>query len=388
MVLVGIASLVIAIGVTWLVTPLVIHLAHRTGAIDAPDRRKIHSEPIPRIGGLAVFAGFACALAFAAHVTGNLWLTPRVSVYWRGLAISATFVLLVGLVDDLRGLGFRWKFAAQALAAAFAWWCGFRIEALTHPLGGALELGVFSLPLTMLWIIGITNAVNLIDGLDGLATGIALITTATVGVIALIRQELGTSAASITLAGSLIGFLRYNFNPARIFLGDSGSMFLGFVLAVTAVRGSQKGPTAVAVLVPLLVLGLPLLDTGLAILRRGYGLALRGFQSPSMGRYVLRNLTTIFLPDRGHIHHRLLEVGMSHRRAVILLYAVAGVFAVSAFALVLVKSVWLALTLVALLVVSLAAFVAAVYLRSGRIRANAAGDKAADFVARPQAQIR
>ncbi len=392
---IGIASLIIAIGVTWVATPIVIRLADRLGAVDAPGRRKIHGSAIPRIGGLAVFAGFIAGLAFAANATGSLWPTPQVSVYWRGLVLAATFMLLVGLVDDLRALSFRWKFAAQILAATFVWFCGFRIEALSHPLGGSLELGIFSLPLTVLWVVGITNAVNLIDGLDGLATGVALITTSTVGVIALIRQELGTAAASITLAGSLVGFLRFNFNPARIFLGDSGSMFLGFVLAVTAVRGSQKGPTAVALIVPLLVLGLPLLDTGLAIARRLYRLASRGRQSPSAARYVLRNFTTIFLPDRGHIHHRLLELGLSHRRAVIVLYVVAAVLALSAFILVLLNSLWLAVLLVALLVASLAGLLTALYLRVRKLRRNAAaaeprpaGAHPVPFIPRPRVQGR
>lgn len=392
---IGIASLIIAMGVTWVATPLVIRLARRLGAVDAPGRRKIHGSPIPRIGGVAIFAGFVAGLAFAAHATGALWPMGHVSVYWRGLALAATFMLLVGLVDDLRSLSFRWKFAAQILAATFVWYCGFRIEVLSHPLGGSLELGIFSLPLTVLWVVGITNAVNLIDGLDGLATGVALITTSTVAVIALIRQELGTAAASVTLAGSLVGFLRFNFNPARIFLGDSGSMFLGFVLAVTAVRGSQKGPTAVALLVPLLVLGLPLLDTGLAIVRRLYRLTNRGRQSPSAARYVLRNFTTIFLPDRGHIHHRLLELGLSHRRAVIVLYVVAAVLALGAFSLVLLNSPSLAVLLVGLLVASLAGFLTTLYLRVRKLRRIAAaaeprpaGAHPVAFLPRPRVQRR
>jgi UDP-GlcNAc:undecaprenyl-phosphate GlcNAc-1-phosphate transferase len=367
---VGIACLIVAMGVTWLLTPLAIRLAHGLGAVDRPGQRKVHREPIPRIGGLAVFGGFLAGLLFAAWATDIAVRPDSVDVYWAGLAAAATAMLLVGLFDDLWGLAFYWKFAAQTLAAVSVWFCGFRIEVLTHPLGGQMELGLLSLPLTVLWVVGITNAVNLIDGLDGLATGIALITAGSVAVIAFVRVELGVTAASVALAGSLLGFLRYNFNPARIFLGDSGSMFLGFVLAVTAVRGSQKGPTAVAILVPLLVLGLPLLDTGLAIVRRLYRLGHRGAQRNGALRYVLANFREVFLPDRGHIHHRLLEVGLSHRRAVVVLYGVGGLFALGAFGLVFLRSVWIAMLLLGVLAALLVSFYLALYWRIRRLEAR------------------
>ena len=368
LVLVGAASFLVAIAVTYVTTPAVIWLARALGAVDLPGGRRAHREPTPRIGGLAVFIGFAAGLAFAAYLTGYLFDMPSPGVYWRGMALAAIGLLVVGLIDDLWGLSFQWKFAAQTLAAVYMWQCGFRIEAITHPFGGILELGVFSLPLTLLWIVGITNAVNLIDGLDGLAAGIALITTSSLAVIALVRGELGLSAACVALAGSLIGFLRYNFNPARIFLGDSGSLFLGFVLAVTAVRGSQKGPAAVAILVPLLVLGLPLLDTGLAVVRRLYRLGNRGLRSEThVLSYVARNITEVFLPDRGHIHHRLLDLGMSHRGAVISLYAVGTLFAASAFALVVLKSAGIAALLFAILAVGMASFFLLLYFRIWRV---------------------
>jgi len=359
-------------GVTWMLTPATIRLARVLGALDRPGTRKVHREPIPRIGGIAVFGGFMAGLLFAAWGTGTgVDLVPNeFNVYWGGLALAATGMLLVGLFDDIWGLAFYWKFAAQIAAAVFVWSCGFRIETLTHPLGGTIDLGMLSLPLTVLWIVGITNAVNLIDGLDGLATGIALITSLAVAVIAFARAELGVTAASVALAGSLLGFLRFNFNPARIFLGDSGSMFLGFVLAVTAVRGSQKGPTAVAILVPLLVLGLPLLDTGAAVVRRLYRLGLHGAKTDGAFRHVLTNFREVFLPDRGHIHHRLLEVGLSQRWAVLVLYAFGGLFALSAFALVFVKSAWIASLLLAVLAALVALFYLAIYFRIRRLQAR------------------
>jgi len=373
MIYVGIASLLVAMGVTWVVTPGVIRLASYLGAVDRPGGRKKHASPVPRIGGLAVFFGFLAGMAFAAFATGNLLTIPQTGVYWRGLAIAATGLLVVGLLDDLYGLRYYWKFAAQILAAVYIWNCGFRIETISHPLGGNLDLELLSFPLTLLWIVGITNAVNLIDGLDGLAAGTALITTVAVAVIAFAQGQLGVTATAVVLAGSLVGFLRFNFNPARIFLGDSGSMFLGFVLAVTSVRGSQKGPTVVAILVPLLVLGLPLLDTGLAVVRRLLRLRTRGLKSDNALRYMLNNLNQVFLPDRGHIHHRLMDLGLSHRGAVLTLYVVGGLFACAAFALVLFNSIFIASLLVGVLVLLMASFFLLMYLRirrPGRIEAN------------------
>ena len=366
MLLVGIATMLIAMGVTWLATPGVIRMAQVLGAVDMPGGRKHHAEPVPRAGGVAVFLGFVAGLGLAAFATGTPFQVSQVDVYWRGFALAATGLLLIGLVDDLWGISFHWKFAGQIVAAIYVWQCGFRVETVTSPFGGTFELGMLSLPLTLLWVVGITNAVNLIDGLDGLATGVALITISAVAVIAFSRGELGVTAASVALAGSLIGFLRFNFNPARIFLGDSGSLFLGFVLAVTSVRGSQKGPTAVAILVPLLVLGLPLLDTSMTVVRRLYRLGNRGARTDNAFRYVLGNINQVFLPDRGHIHYRLLDLGLNHRGAVITLYVVACVMVLAAFALVLFNSLWLAGLLMGVLAAMMALFLVMLYLRVWR----------------------
>jgi UDP-GlcNAc:undecaprenyl-phosphate GlcNAc-1-phosphate transferase len=367
MFLVGISSFIVALAVSWAVTPFVIRLAGYLGAVDLPDSRKTHLAPMPRIGGLAVFCGFFSGLAFAAFSIGALDVLPESGVYWPGLGFAACGLLVIGMIDDTRGLSFQWKFAAQIVAAIYVWNCGFKIENISHPLGGSIEFDLLSFPLTVLWIVGITNAVNLIDGLDGLAGGIALITTVTVAAIAFYRGDLGVTAASVALAGSLIGFLPYNFNPARIFLGDSGSLFLGFVLAVTSVRGSQKGPTMVAILVPLLVLGLPLLDTSLAVLRRLYRLGHRGMKSDdSSVAYVIRNFSHVFLPDRGHLHHQLMDLGLSHRRAVLVLYGVGGLFALAALGLVTMRSVVVAGVLVGVLLLTMATFLVLLYLRIDR----------------------
>ena len=366
MLLIGATTFLVAMGVTCIATPLVVRLANSLGAVDRPAARKLHRQPVPRLGGLPLFLGFLVGLAFAAAVTGKLSAVPE-SIYWNGLVVAVGFLFLVGLADDLWQVSFRWKFVAQTAAAVLIWFSGFRIELLTNPLGGALELGWLSFPLTVLWVVGITNAVNLIDGLDGLAAGAAVIMTGALAVISAFRMELGVTAATVALAGALVGFLWFNFNPARIFLGDSGSMVIGFVLAVTSVRASQKGPAVVAIFVPLLVLGLPLLDTGFAVFRRALRLGDSSLKSGNAWRYVWRNVDQMFLPDRGHIHHRLLDLGLSHRNAVLTLYGVVALMVGAAFALVLLKNLWVALLLLAVLVLLLAAFFGLLLQHSWRL---------------------
>jgi UDP-GlcNAc:undecaprenyl-phosphate/decaprenyl-phosphate GlcNAc-1-phosphate transferase len=365
---IGIETLLVAGAVSWILTPAVIRLARAIGAVDQPGPRKIHSRPVPRMGGLAVFLGFFAGVAFAAFRAGYFDVLPELRLgYWLTLAVAATGMFLLGLADDLFGVPFQWKFAFQAAAAILVWAGGFRIEILSRPFGNTpLDLGMLSLPLTTLWIVGITNAMNLIDGLDGLAAGTALITSVAVAVVAFNAGQPGIVGLSVALVGSLAGFLRFNFNPARIFLGDCGSMFLGFVLAVASIHGSQKAPTAVAVLAPLLVLGLPILDTGMAILRRIYNL---GAESQKMDsglslRYVVRNSRRIFQPDRRHLHHQLLDLGLSHRGAVLVLYGAVGTFGLAAMTIVLLRSLWLTILLLAALTLSVGVLTTAFLLRA------------------------
>jgi UDP-GlcNAc:undecaprenyl-phosphate GlcNAc-1-phosphate transferase len=358
---IGIETLVVAAAVSWGLTPVVIRVARIIGAVDQPGPRKIHSHPVPRIGGVAVFVGFLAGIAYAAFRLGyvDAGTQPRVG-YWLALGVAATAMFLLGLADDLFGVPFQWKFLFQTAAAMVVWIGGFRIEALARPFGSVpVDLGALSLPLTLLWIVGITNAMNLVDGLDGLAAGTALITSVAVAVVAFNTGQPGVVGITVALVGSLAGFLRFNFNPARIFLGDCGSMFLGLVLAVASIHGSQKGPTAVAVLAPLLVLGFPILDTGLAIFRRVYRL---GQSSLS---YMVRNAHRVFLPDRRHLHHRLLDLGMSHRGAVLVLYGAVASFALAAMSIVLLRSLWLAVLLLAALAVSVGG-VTGLFLLRGR----------------------
>jgi len=359
--------------VAWLLTPMVIRLAHRFGAVDRPGSRKIHTTPVPRLGGLAVFGAFLAGLAFAAYQDlPRTFTLIRPSVYWAMLA-GAIILFVLGLIDDLLGVGYAGKFSIQFAAAIAVWFAGFRIEliAIGTP-GDGWQLGWLSLPVTVLWIVGVTNAVNLIDGLDGLAAGIALITTSAVAAIALVSGQTGFVAISAALVGALLGFLPYNFNPARIFLGDSGSMFLGFVLAVISIKSNQKGSTAVATLAPLLVIGLPILDTGLALVRRSWSIGYGGVRSGSM-RYVAMNMNRLFLPDRGHIHHRLLDIGLSHKRAVLTLYGLAGILAGAALLDVLSNSRFVAMLLIGVLAATIAALAVMYHLaRRQRLRDAAA----------------
>ena len=280
--------------------------ARRRGLFDhITNSRKVHSARIPRLGGIAIVAGFyAPLLALILYPTGlgSVFYADGSRAFaflFGGLAIAG-----LGIFDDIFGCGAVEKFFVQIAVALYLWFAGFRIEDV-HLVGGTvLQLGPFGVVLTVAWIVGVINAMNLIDGLDGLAAGIALVGATTNFFVALPGQPLmGLWMAA--LAGSLLAFLRFNFNPATIFMGDGGSLFIGYVLAVSAIRTNQKSSAAVSLLVPIVALALPIADTLLAMLRRG----LRG--------------RPMFSGDKEHIHHRLLAVGLSHREVVLLLYAVA-----------------------------------------------------------------
>jgi UDP-GlcNAc:undecaprenyl-phosphate GlcNAc-1-phosphate transferase len=298
-------------------TPVVIRTAVAWDMFDPPhEDRRVHTEPLPRIGGVAVFMAMGAGLlvtALASLVGFELLTGPRSFFY--GVLFGGGIIFATGLVDDVRGLRPGAKLVAQLVAAFVVYAYGFRVEVVG--VGSTeLVLGWLALPVTILWIVGVTNAFNLIDGLDGLATGIALVALVTTLVVSLALGNVEVSLLSVALLGALFGFLRYNFNPARIFLGDSGSLFVGFMLAVLSVYGSQKAATAILAVVPLFALAVPLLDTGLAILRRW----LRGIP--------------ISQADGRHIHHRLLALGLTHRNAVIVLYVSASVLAMLGLSLV------------------------------------------------------
>jgi UDP-GlcNAc:undecaprenyl-phosphate/decaprenyl-phosphate GlcNAc-1-phosphate transferase len=304
-------------------TPVVRMLALRVGAVDRRGGRHVHAGGIPRLGGVALAGGWCFPLLtfFPLEAFGRDTLAHAGSqilgVVGGGLALC-----LVGAVDDLRGLRAVHKLIAQVLVAAFAFHQGFRIDAISLPLLGTLNMGAFGLPITVLWIVGITNAVNLIDGLDGLAAGVCFFAGLTGFVVAVLNGSPVVALMLASLLGVLLAFLFFNFNPARIFMGDSGSYLLGYVLATTSLTGAlqQKASTAVSLLVPVIALGLPIFDTLFSMFRR----------------FLERR--PIFSPDRGHIHHRLLDLGLTQRRAVMLLYGVSIAFAACAIALSLGRS--------------------------------------------------
>lgn len=339
-------SFLVPVLLTLLLTPLVIRLAHRVGAVDLPNARKIHSRPMPRFGGVGICAGFILSLALFYFAAPDLPYFQPPLVYKHGMFVaSLLLVLILGMWDDIRPLNPGQKFIVQVLAATLVYLVGFRISSITHPLEtGILNIGFLDYPATVIWIVGVTNAVNLIDGLDGLASGVALIAFLTIGAISYMTGDQATTLTVMTIAGAVSGFLRYNFNPARIFLGDSGSLFLGFALAVLAMQSSTKGSTAFAILVPVLALGLPIMDTVLSMTRRLLKSLLPEERSP---RPWLSRLHGMFLPDKKHIHHQLIGMGLHHRHAVLVMYTVSFVFGIGAFAVTIANNAGASLILIA-----------------------------------------
>lgn len=306
-------ALLVAAVVAAALTPLVRVLALRLGAVSHPGGRHIHERSVPRLGGLALYASVLAPLVglfFVEAAVARTFTADLRKVF--GLFAGSTLIVLVGAYDDVRGMRALHKLGAQVLVATLAYSCGFRIDAVELPFLGTLSMGALGLPLTVLWIVGIVNAVNLIDGLDGLAGGVAFFAAFTNFVVAVLTGAQLAALFSAAMMGAVLGFLFHNFNPARIFMGDSGSYFLGYVLALTSLSGVPRASAAVALLVPILALGVPIFDVLFSMVRR----------------FLERR--PIFSPDRGHIHHRLLDAGITHRRAVMILYAVCAVLAGSA----------------------------------------------------------
>ena len=313
-----IPAFILAAVAALLLTPPVMMLAAKTGALDQPDARKVHKKPIPRIGGLAIYAAFMLSMLIVmafADLSGELF---RGVV---GLMISGTLIMLVGVCDDYKNLPAKVKLLGQILAAAVLV-LGFdvRIDFITDPFGDYIYLEWFAIPATIFWLVGLSNTVNLIDGLDGLAAGVSTIAAITIMLVALEQNVMIIAVMTAALAGAAAGFLFYNFNPASIFMGDSGALFLGFMLAGISVIGAVKCAATIALIVPILALGLPILDTAFAIVRR------------------YRGGVPIFRPDKGHLHHRLLGLGFTQKQAVLLMYVISALLGLSAVALTEVSS--------------------------------------------------
>lgn len=284
-----------ALFVGLVLTPLVRIVALRTGTVDHPNERRINKVDMPTAGGVAI------AAAFWVGMSASGFSEPALGAFF----LASLVIVFTGVLDDLLELRPRTKFFGQVAAAVILVAGGVKIEFITNPFGGMWYIGPLGIPLTILWIVGLINMINFIDGLDGLAAGVSVIACVPLFVVALQRGHIYAALMTIALMGASLGFLKYNFNPAKIIMGDTGAMFLGLVLATASVEGAMKGAAAVAMAIPAIALGLPIIDTVFAVARR------------------VRAGKPFYAADRGHLHHRLLDLGLSQRQAVVILYGMA-----------------------------------------------------------------
>ena len=302
-------ALLVAAVVSFLMTPVVKTFAYKVGAIDVPkDARRMHKVPIPRLGGLAIFIGFLVSIVLFVNIRGNQQM--------QSILLGAVIIVILGVVDDITPLPAMFKFVVQIVAAAIPAMNGVVIQAISNPNVFSDNLywvlGWLSIPVTVIWIVAITNSVNLIDGLDGLANGVSAISATTVLIIALLGSESQVALVMAALVGACVGFMPYNLNPAKIFMGDTGATFLGYILATMSIQGLFKFYAVISFAVPFLILGLPIFDTTFAFIRRiAHG------QSPMHA-------------DRGHIHHRLIDMGLNQKQAVAALYVISSILGLSA----------------------------------------------------------
>lgn len=308
--------------VTMATTPLAKRLAVRWNAIDYPDARRINTVPMPRIGGLAIFCGLVAALItqYIGTVCFNwpvvLVPHPSLAINYHLLALSVLVIFLTGLVDDIRSLSPLQKLVGQVIAACLAAASGLLIGDVVNPFGpGELHLGWVAYPITVIYLVAFANIINLIDGLDGLAAGITAIASLSLFVFALLAGRVDAAALAIALAGCCLGFLRFNFHPASIFMGDSGALTLGFLLGIIALLCVRRTAALTTIIVPLIVAGVPIIDTFAAIVRRR------------------RGHTGIAHADKGHIQHRLIKQGFDQRQAALLIYGWCILLSVGAFAI-------------------------------------------------------
>ena len=309
--------------VSIVMTSVIKKIALRKKIVAIQNNRTIHKRNIPLLGGVSIFIAFIIGVVTLFFFTfeNSLILKRELIVFLFGGFI----ILIIGIYDDIKGVTFKQKFAGQILAASIVVLFGYKINTIINPFGGMISLGVLSIPVTFLWIIFITNALNLIDGLDGLAAGISFGALIIMVLISLNSNNLLSALPTTILAGAIGGFLIFNFNPAKIFLGDSGSLFIGFMLACFSINGTFRHDSGLALYLPLVVLGVPVLDTLIAFLRR-----------ISAGR-------NPFIADKKHIHHKLLELGFTHRTTVLLLYGFSFFWGIIAFCMSIVDSKYILL---------------------------------------------
>jgi UDP-GlcNAc:undecaprenyl-phosphate GlcNAc-1-phosphate transferase len=304
-------------GISYILTPLIRKISLRFNYLDNPDKRKIHLKPTPTIGGISLFIAFNITVLLAMKLNSIFW--AEFLMFLPGLLLGGILIVILGMIHDIKNISAWSKLAGQIIVAVVLFLNGNRIESITNPFGGQISLPlIFSLILTIIWIISLINTINLIDGLDGLAAGLTAISAFSLFFIAVFRGDISAIFLTIILIGSILGFLRYNFHPAKIFMGDTGSMFLGFVLSIISIHGINKMATVVALIIPLIAFGIPIYDTFVAIVRR----------------IVMKQ--HVFRADRQHIHYRLLNLGITHRHVVLLLYFMGIYFGIIAYLFVLI----------------------------------------------------
>lgn len=314
-------TLALCFVISVLITPLVKKLAIRIGATDQPNHRKVHQKVMPRMGGLAIFISF---------VIGMFVYMPE-SEFFYPILIGSAIIVITGILDDMMELSAKVKLIGQIAAAAVVVFNGVFVEFINVPLIGEVNFGFLAIPLTIIWIVGITNAINLIDGLDGLAAGVSSIALVTISGMAIFMGNDFVAAVGLILLGSTLGFLIYNFHPAKIFMGDTGAMFLGFIISVLSLLGF-KNVTLVSLIIPIIILGVPISDTIFAIIRR------------------LLNKQPLSAADKSHLHHCLLQTGYSHRQTVLIIYGIAAFFGLAAV-LFSQTTLWISITIMAVLLV-------------------------------------
>ncbi|MEK6460028.1 MraY family glycosyltransferase [Heyndrickxia faecalis] len=325
-------TLFICFMLTILLTPLIKKLAIRIGAVDKPNQRKVHMKVMPRLGGLAIYISF---------IAGVLLLQPD-SPHSLPILLGSLIIVLTGIIDDIRELSPRVKLMGQLAAALVVILSGIHVEFINLPFGGQLEFGIFSIPLTILWIVGVTNAINLIDGLDGLAAGVSSIALLTISGMAIIMGDAYVTVLGLILMASTIAFLFYNFYPAKIFMGDTGALFLGYMISVLSLLGF-KNVTFISLIIPALILGVPISDTFFAIIRR------------------LVHKQPLSAPDKSHLHHCLLRLGFSHRQVVLIIYAIAAMFSLAAFIFSM-ATLWGSLIFIGVILITIEIFVESIGL--------------------------
>ncbi|GAK07180.1 undecaprenyl-phosphate N-acetylglucosaminyl 1-phosphate transferase [Geomicrobium sp. JCM 19038] len=320
-------SLIVCFIIALAVTPIIKRFAIKIGATDQPNDRKVHQKVMARIGGLAIFIAF---------IAGIFITQAHTHEFFYPILIGAFIITLTGFLDDLFELSAKWKLLGQIAAASAVVIGGVHVEFINLPFDMQWQLGWLSIPLTMIWIIGVTNAINLIDGLDGLAAGVSSIVLATITIVAIIDSNVFVMALGAVMLGSTLGFLVHNFNPAKIFMGDTGALFLGFMISVIALLGF-KNITVFSLLIPVVMLAVPISDTLFAIIRR------------------IVNKKPISIADKSHLHHCLLNLGYSHKQTVLIIYAMSALFGIAAIVLTM-STLWVTVLIVLALLILIELF--------------------------------